>query len=259
MVGTHPFPSQHGDPTVNSKAYTRRDIQTDFGTTTNETMKWPREADGYRWRPKNVRRPQPGFTLIEMNDIGSNLVTMPLSQDAGKTNWKFKQEPGRGPCFSGYSLRCRSFLLTPSACDTSAAGMQKRRTGTETGSQFKAETKFALPMQQDERWDLKTMKNQSVLPQQCGMPGPRVRMSEGAIGELRWKQSIEEVIPSQEAYKCSAETTVRKDYKNQSYEVDGRRYMPAKPVQVRAAQHGRQKRAVLSGSLILEKNNTGRV
>jgi hypothetical protein len=160
MVGVHPFPSQHGDPTVNAKAYTRRDIQTDFGTTTNETMKWPREADGCRWRPKNVRRPQPGFTLTEMNDIGSNLVTMPLSQDAGKTNWQFKQELGRGPLFSCFYPLLSDALFCSSLPFASDVGMQKRRTGTETGSQLKAVPKFALPMQQDERWDLKTIKNQ---------------------------------------------------------------------------------------------------
>ena len=84
-------------------------------------------------------------------------------------------------------------------------------------------------MRPDERYALRKDKNQSVLPQQCGMPGPRVKVLPKGGGAPDWQQSIEEVFTSKDDYKLTG-AGPGADYKSPVYTVDGKDYMPARQV-----------------------------
>jgi hypothetical protein len=203
----------------------------DFTTTTDASLRWPRDVyeggQGARWRPQNVRRPEPGFTLTFKNDIGTKEVVQPKTTDAKSCHYTLEQEPGRP-----------------------IAG----RATTEAFSQYNAPRRYALNMQPDERYMLQKDKNQSVLPQQCGLPGPRVRVLNrgkrahlvylghaggirflpgGALitggGAMDWKQHTEEVITSEAEYRLNGQGPHATDYKWTADPKTGRQ--PEKPKQ----------------------------
>lgn len=205
MVGTTLFPSLHGDPMSNGRSGRRSGVRTDFETTTNASMRWPRDVyeagKGQRWLPRNVRRPEPGFTLTFKNDIGTKEESQPPTTDAKSCHYTLEQEPGRP---------------VPG------------RVTTEAFSQFNAPTRYALNMRPDERYLLKKDKNQSVLPQQCGIPGPRVRVLEKGGGAPDWRQHTEEVMTSKDQYKLSGQGPHATDFR-WTAGPDGR--LPRKPEQ----------------------------
>jgi len=210
MPGAHPFPSLSGDPLQNARAARRSEVTTDFGTTTDLTMRWPRDVyeagKGARWRPQNVRRPEPGFTLTFMNDIGTKEEKLPPTTDALKAHYSLEQQPGR---------------------------KMPGRGSTEAFSQYNAPRTYALNYQPDERYALEKDKNQSVLPQQCGLPGPRVRVMQRGGGAKDWNQDKEEVMGSEAQYKLeSRDATNHAEYKNTQFRAsDGTVQLPPRPEQ----------------------------
>ena len=210
MPGTQHFPSLSGDPLQNARASRRNQLATDFGTTTDMTMRWPRDVyeagQGARWRPKNVRRPEPGFTLTFMNDIGTKAEQQPPTTDALTAHYTLEQQPGR---------------KVPG------------RDTTEAFSQYNAPPSYALNYRPDERYALQKDKNQSVLPQQCGLPGPRVRVLQRGGGAKDWQQHKEEVMGSEGQYKLeSRANTNNADFAQTAYRgEDGKARLPPRPVQ----------------------------
>jgi hypothetical protein len=171
---------------ANGRSKSRREVSTDFTTTTDASLRWPRDVyeggKGHRWRPHNVRRPEPGFTLTFKNDIGTQEEVQPKTTDAKSCHYTLEQEAGRP---------------VPG------------RATTESFSQYKAPPRYALNMQPDERYMLRKDKNQSVLPQQCGLPGPRVRVMARGGGAPDWQQHSEEVMQSEEQYRLTGEAGAR--------------------------------------------------